>query len=143
MEKQQQRGRPSVGVPKNTVNSYVDCIDDWIRKRLLPKWLKDIERDLEAAEAYEQLDLLASNRHELLTAWCETWLSTEGWKRLQANARQKRYKHRELMSGPKYKRISIERDAALDLEDFSQRHGMTLTEAVKHLLKASRHNANS
>nr|MDT0252033.1 hypothetical protein [Endozoicomonas sp.] len=128
-------GRPVVGVPKKTAESYSDCLNDWIQKRLLVRWLKDYDRDVQAIEAYDQLDFLAVDKHEHLTIWCQTWLTDDGWKRLQANARQKRYKKKEMQLGPKFKRVSMKRDAAIDLEEYAKSRDITITDAVRFLLK--------
>lgn len=137
MEKKQQ-GRPATGVPKKTVQSFVDCLEGWIKKKLLARWLKNVDQDVQAIEAYEQMDLVAIDRHDHLTLWCQTWLTDEGWNRLQANARQNRYKAKEKREGPKHKRVSMERDTAVDLEYFAKRRGITVTEAVQRLLQSIR-----
>lgn len=131
-------GRPPAGVPKKNVDSFIWCIEGWITKRILPGWLKEIEKDVEAIEAYEALSFRDIDIHEQLTVWCRTWLSDGGWKRLQANARQKRYKNKEQLfgNGPKFKRVSMERETALDLEHYAKSHDMTVTESVQHLLNS-------
>lgn len=125
------QGRPARGVPKKTVESFALSINDWIEKKLLPRWLKDGDKTAEATEAYQQLDFFALDKHDQLTVWCQSWLSDEGWKRLQANARQKRYKDKERRIGPKFKRVSLERETAVDLEHFAASRKITVSEAVK------------
>ena len=98
-------------------------IDSWIANNKLAQWLNDPEASIEAREA-----LLKDGAS--LSLWSQEWLSGEGWKRLQANVRQRQY-----VKDSK-KTIQLSRETATDLKAYADELGVSIDIAVRRLLES-------
>lgn len=131
MKKTTRPGRPAVGITDETVRLYRDAIVAWIQGQRLAQWLKDNEQGIEATQAFE---LIRFSGTEEMERWRQHWLSPEGWRRLQANVRQKRYSRGGV--GERKKTLQLPASTVTDLKDFALRQGMTLNDAILELLMA-------
>lgn len=145
-------GRPRTGVTAETL-PHVRCqITDWIKHYRLDRWLQENNGEfrMAATEAFEQLPSVFDVNIEeaeavaAIDAWCQQFLSKQGWQRLQANIRQWRYnrgspskivtRDDEPTRRPRRKTVQLTVDVRDDLSAYAHRHSLTINEAVAELL---------
>ncbi len=128
-------GRPSLGITQEKQTHYYGCIQNWVHNRKLAEWLEDPEKDIEAVNALNDICLTGENDTDQLEQWRKDWLSEAGWKRLQANVRQKMYARGSADGRERKKTLQLEVSTVTDLKFYAESQGMTINQAVKHLLK--------
>lgn len=128
-------GRPSLGIIQEKQIHYYGCIQNWVHNRKLAEWLEDPEKDIEAVNAFNDVWLSDKNGTAHLDQWRKDWLSEAGWKRLQANVRQKMYARGTADGRERKKTLQLEVSTVTDLKFYAESQGMTINQAVKHLLK--------
>ncbi len=145
-------GRPRAGVTAEALPHVRSQVADWIKQHRLDRWLQEDSGDFrfKAVEAFEQLpSMLDGNTEEAeavaaVDAWCQQFLSKQGWQRLQANIRQWRYNRgspSKILAGdgepvrrPRRKTVQLTVHVRDRLSAFANRHSLTINEAVAELL---------
>ena len=142
-EKPKKAGRPPAGIPEDDAILYWQAVTRWVEQRKLAQWLQDPEQWVEAQAALDEQVTLKDTQKlgQYLNQWRQEWLSEEGWKRLQANVRQKRYlKGKPSKTGDKQPRegvraMAMKVSTAVELKFYARSQNMTIDQAVSHLLE--------
>ena len=131
--------RPKYTLTKNDYTSAHKYIDNKLRHLF---WLDDgdmkTEKDIfQATEEFKKISYKASNRADLLNAWCEKWLDAGRWQQLK-NA-IKSYRRRK--SGTRIARVDLTREAWRVLKTLAEHEKITMSEVIngylgEHYLKA-------